>query len=84
MRKLENSLEALATVACSASATHFGGRKKNFFALRKSINTRERERERERERKGGSRERLSLRERDEDDWQWPVVMVSRQGWDLKW
>lgn len=36
------------------------------------------EREKERERKGGSRER------DEDDWQWPVVMVSRQEWDLKW
>jgi hypothetical protein len=82
MRKLENSLEELATLEGGASATHFGGRKKNSFALRKSINTRERERERER--KGGSRERLSLRERDEDDWQWPVVMVSRQGWDLKW
>jgi len=81
---LEKSLEALATLAGGASATHFGGRKMNSFALRKSINTRERKRERERERKGGSRERLSLRERDEDDWQWPVVMVSRQGWDLKW
>jgi hypothetical protein len=82
MRMLEKSLEALATLAGGASATHFGGRKMNSFALRKSINTRERKRERER--KGGSRERLSLRERDEDDWQWPVVMVSRQGWDLKW
>jgi hypothetical protein len=82
MTKLENSLEELATLEGGASATHFGGRKKNSFALRKSINTRERERERER--KGGSRERLSLRERDEDDWQWPVVVVSRQGWDLKW
>jgi hypothetical protein len=82
MRKLENSLEALATLAGGASAKHFGGRKKNSFTLRKSIN--ERERERERERKGGSRERLSQRERDEDDWQWPVVIVSRQWWDLKW
>jgi hypothetical protein len=49
MRKLENSLEALATLAGGASATHFAGRKKNSFALRKSINTRERKRERERE-----------------------------------
>jgi hypothetical protein len=48
MRKLENSLEALATLAGGARATHFAGRKEELLRVAQE-HQHERERERERE-----------------------------------